>query len=100
MEPVTAITSVPRPIAPVETGPAGATSAGKGFAALLKDAVGEIAKTQQAAEAAAESFATGRTTDVASTMIAVERAAITLQLMLQVRNHLLEAYQEIQRLQV
>jgi len=100
MEPIAPITGVSRPIAPVELGPVATTGAGKGFAALLKDAVGEIARTQQAAEAAAESFAAGRTTDVASTMIAVERAAITLQLMLQVRNHLLEAYQEIQRLQV
>jgi flagellar hook-basal body complex protein FliE len=97
MEPIAPITFTPRPIAPVETGP---TSTGPGFVSMLKDAVAEVVKTQQAAQAATESFAAGRTSDVAATMIAVERAAITLQLMLQVRNHLLEAYQEIQKLQV
>lgn len=70
------------------------------FAATLRDAVAEVAHTQQSAETAAEQFASGRTSDVAGTMIAVERASVTLQLMLQIRNRLLEAYQEIQRLQV
>src|SRR5215470_4167283 len=100
MEPIAPITFTPRPIAPVETDPAGSADKNSGFATMLKDAVTEVMKTQQAAQAATENFAAGRTTDVASTMIAVERAAITLQLMLQVRNQLLEAYQEIQRLQV
>lgn len=90
-------TAIP-PIRPL-VGPPGADPA-VSFAATLRDAVGEVARTQQDAEAAAEQFASGRTSDVAGTMIAVERASVTLQLMLQIRNRLLEAYQEIQRLQV
>jgi len=37
---------------------------------------------------------------VTATMVAVERASISFALMLQVRNRLLDAYQEIQRMQV
>jgi flagellar hook-basal body complex protein FliE len=100
MDALTPVGAPPAPIAPI--GPAGVPTGGarRPFASILKDALAEVVKTQQTAEAAATSFALGQTTDVAATMIAVERAAITLQLMLQVRNHLLEAYQEIQRLQV
>jgi len=98
MEPLAPLGTLPAPIAPIA--PAGQAPAGEGFAATLKDALAEVIKTQAAADAATKSFVSGQSTDVAATMIAVERASITLQLMLQIRNHLLEAYQEIQRLQV
>jgi flagellar hook-basal body complex protein FliE len=42
----------------------------------------------------------GRTQDVAGTLIAVEKANLGLQLALQVRNKLLEAYQEILRMPI
>jgi flagellar hook-basal body complex protein FliE len=89
--------AVIRPIAPVG-GPGRPT--GPGFAETLKQAVADVTRAQQEAETAARAFATGQTTDVAATMIAVERANVTFQLMLQIRNRLLEAYQEIQRVQV
>jgi|SRR2546422_11044124 flagellar hook-basal body complex protein FliE len=100
MDSLAPVGAPPAPIAPIEPAGVPAGGAGRAFASMLKDAIAEVVKTHQTAEAAATSFATGQSTDVASTMIAVERAAITLQLMLQVRSHLLEAYQEIQRLQV
>lgn len=87
-----------RRIQPV--GVAGTSSTTRTFGDLLKQAVSEVAQGQRAAETAAEQYATGSTTDVAATMITVERANITLQLMLQVRAKLLEAYQELSRLQV
>ena len=84
-----------RPIEPVTVDRAAPGS----FAETLKGMLGEVGRTQGEAEAASQDFVAGRTTDVASTMIAVERAAITLQLMLQIRARALEAYQEIQRIQ-
>lgn len=89
-----------RPIAPAGTPAGAAPAAGGGFADTLKDVVAQVQQTQREADTATQDFATGKTTDVAGTMIAVERASITLSLMLQVRNRLLEAYQEIQRIQV
>ena len=89
--------AVIRPIAPVG-GPG--RSSGPGFADTLKQAVADLNRAQQVAETSAREFAMGRTTDVAATMIAVEKANVTFQLMLQIRNRLLEAYQEIQRIQV
>jgi flagellar hook-basal body complex protein FliE len=92
------ISSQIRPIAPLATG--AATPGGSGFADTLKNLIGEVAKSRDAADQASQAYATGRTTDVTATMVAVERASITFALMLQVRNRLLDAYQEIQRMQV
>lgn len=73
---------------------------GAGFGHGLSAALAEVQQAQQAAADAARAYATGRSTDVTSTLIAVERASVTFQLMVQLRNRLLEAYQELQRLQV
>ena len=97
MDPLSPI-AAPRPIAPIAA-PGAPAETTPGFATMLKDALGHVQKTQEAAAAATTDFVTGKTTDVAGTMIAVERANITLQLMLQIRTELLQAYQEIQRLQ-
>jgi flagellar hook-basal body complex protein FliE len=98
-DPIAAISTNVRPIAPIATGGASAPE-GPAFADTLKNLIGEVANTQKAAGDASQTYATGRTTDVTATMVAVERASISFALMLQVRNRLLDAYQEIQRIQV
>ncbi len=70
---------------------------GAGFGDLLRQAVGQVNQLQQAADTATQEFSVGRTQDVASTLIAIEKANLGFQLTLQVRNKLLEAYQEIMR---
>jgi flagellar hook-basal body complex protein FliE len=97
-DPIAAISSGIRPVTPVAV-PANGTE-GPQFVETLKGLVGEVEQAQRAAEDAAKAYATGKSTDVTATMISMERASITLALMLQVRNRLLEAYQEIQRIQV
>lgn len=99
--PLPGIVAAPRapellaPSRPLQTGGLGA-----GFGDLLKDAVAAVNQAQQSAEEAAKSLASGQSRDVTQTMIAVEKANVTFQLMLQVRNRLLEAYQEVMRIQV
>jgi len=87
-------------IAPVTAGAGAAAPAGPGFVDTLKNLIGEVARTKDAADQASQAYAADRTTDVTATMVAVERASISFALMLQVRNRLLDAYQEIQRMQV
>jgi flagellar hook-basal body complex protein FliE len=45
-------------------------------------------------------LATGRTDNVADVMLASEKADIALRLMMQVRNKMIDAYQEVMRMQV
>jgi len=70
------------------------------FVAMLEEAVSAVDSLQQRADEAAKALATGQSQDVHSVMIALEQANLALQLTIQVRNKLVEAYQEIMRMQV
>jgi len=87
----------PPPIVPGGTiglsGRAPATS----FGDALQQALGQVNELQQSADRAAQDFSLGKTRDVATTLIAIEKANVGFQLALQIRNKLLEAYQEIMR---
>lgn len=74
-----------------------ATPPARAFGEVLRRAVGQVNELQQAADVAVQDFSLGKTKDVASTLIAVEKANLGFQLALQIRNKLLEAYQEILR---
>jgi flagellar hook-basal body complex protein FliE len=79
----------------------GATSeTGKSFADTLKDAVGNVNELQKTSDKAMQNLATGKTDDVAGTMIAAEKADIAMRVMVQVRNKIIDAYQEIMKMQV
>jgi flagellar hook-basal body complex protein FliE len=73
-------------------------SGGPGFGDALRQALGRVSDLQQGADRAAQAFSLGETRDVAGTLIAVEKASLGFQLTLQIRNKLLEAYQEIIRM--
>jgi flagellar hook-basal body complex protein FliE len=47
-----------------------------------------------------EDLATGKNHNIAEVMISAEKADISLKLMVQVRNKIIEAYQEIMKMQV
>ncbi len=73
---------------------------GKSFADTLKDAVQSVNQMQKDADKAMQNLATGRTDNVAEVMIATEKADIALKLMVQVRNKIIDAYQEVMKMQV
>lgn len=96
------------PILPVATNPGtllpprssqGAQGEGS-FGGLLKEAIAQMSQVQREADALVEQVAKGRSSDLAGTMIALEKANLSFQLMIQVRNRMVEAYQEIMRMQV
>jgi flagellar hook-basal body complex protein FliE len=70
------------------------------FAEALARAVQRADELQRRADAAAAALADGRTDDVHAVMVAMEEANLALQLAIQVRNRLLESYQELVRMQV
>lgn len=55
---------------------------------------------QQEADKSIEGLVTGKGADLHDTMIAVEKADLSFNLMVQVRNKLIAAYEEIMRMQV
>lgn len=70
------------------------------FGAMLKGAIGEVAKLQNEADGAIQELAAGENKDLHRTMIALEKADVSFQLMMQVRNKVIAAYEEIMRMQV
>lgn len=74
---------------------------GTDFAQQLMDVLGEVNGAQTKASSLQTDLATGRRpVEVHDVMIAMEKASTAMQLTLAVRNKVLEAYQEISRMQV
>jgi flagellar hook-basal body complex protein FliE len=71
-----------------------------GFGAHLEKALGEVNELQQKADNAIQQLVGEGKGDLQQTMIALEKADISFRLMMQIRNKVLEAYQEIMRMQV
>ena len=70
------------------------------FAQLLKNSIKEVNDAQLAADEAVKKVLSGETKDIHETMITLQKADVSLKLMMEVRNKLIEAYQEIMRTQV
>ncbi|MFQ5736017.1 MAG: flagellar hook-basal body complex protein FliE [Thermodesulfobacteriota bacterium] len=77
-----------------------ASNGGDTFGTVLKDSLEKVNGLQKDANKAIEGLATGEVANVHDTMIAIEKANISFNLMVQVRNKLVQAYEEIMRTQV
>ncbi|MDX9710234.1 MAG: flagellar hook-basal body complex protein FliE [Trichloromonas sp.] len=73
---------------------------GGGFAKALGEALASVNSAQAEADLAVEQLQTGESRNLHEVMIAMEKADISLKLAVQMRNKVLEAYQEIMRMQV
>ncbi len=70
------------------------------FSDLVKDFVRDVNDMKAQAGQAIDMLVTGEAADVHQVMVAVEEAGIAMDLMLEIRNRLLEGYQELIRMQV
>ncbi len=79
---------------------AGKTNDSVNFKDLLMDALNNVNTLEQESARMTEDFIAGRTDNIHSVLIASEKASISLQFIMEVRNKVLEAYQEIMRMQI
>jgi flagellar hook-basal body complex protein FliE len=70
------------------------------FDEMLRESFRELNQLQFGADQGIQEMVVGKTDDIHSVMIAIQKAQISLQFAVQVRNKLVEAYQEIMRMQV
>ena len=71
------------------------------FADVLQQSIGQVNELQQASSEIHKSFARGvEDVNLTEVMVAGQKSRIAFEAMVQVRNRLLEAYQEIQRMQI
>jgi flagellar hook-basal body complex protein FliE len=78
----------------------GKTEEGASFGDMLKNAISTVNEVQKQSDVEIQKFMTGETQDLHETMIAVQKADVSFQMMMQVRNKIVQAYQEIMRMQV
>jgi len=72
----------------------------KSFAEILKKSISEVNRMQIEAKEALEALATGKEKDIQKVMITLQKADVSLRMLMEVRNKAIEAYQEIMRMQV
>ena len=78
--------------------PAASTAEGPAFADLLREAVGRTGEMQQEADLTVMHALAGGDVTQVEVMSAVKKADLALRMMIQVRNKLLDAYNEIQQI--
>lgn len=84
----------------VEKSGARADESRESFDNILKKFVTDVNSLQIQADELQNKLATGEVTDIHDVMIAVEKANLSMELMLEIRNKIIEAYQEIMRMPV
>ena len=89
----------PQPIQPKQT-PDTQDGSGPSFKEYLKDSIGEIQHLQTQADESINKLVTGEVTNVSEAMVAIEKANMAFLTLLQVRNKIISAYDQIQRMQV
>jgi len=72
----------------------------KQFSSLLKNALDKVNELQIQSEEYKQLLATGEVDSIHDVTIAAEKASVALQLTLSIRNKVVEAYQEIMRMQI
>ncbi len=82
--------------APASTQGPGAPS----FKDALQDQIDKVNELQNAATMAMEDLATGQRDDVESVILATQKADIAFKMLLQVRNKVMDAYEEVKQMRI
>ena len=98
---------MPAPILPVSpivpptpVSPAAGPATPGVFQEIFANALGSVQSAGQAASASVQNFLSGEGEELHSTILATQRAELSFDLFLQMRNKVVSAYQEIMRMQV
>ncbi len=70
------------------------------FGDVLKDSIKKVGEIEKEADQEVQKLATMESGDIHNTMMAIEKADISFQMMMQIRNKIISAYEEIMRIQV
>jgi flagellar hook-basal body complex protein FliE len=88
------------PLAVPRQGPQEPQVEGKDFKSILLDSLNQVNQLQNEADQGVQRLLTGETQNVAEVLAAVNKADIAFDLLMEVRNKLTDAYQEIQQMRV
>jgi flagellar hook-basal body complex protein FliE len=101
---MTPIYNLPTPLAAVSLSLPGATPPVSGgqtpFKNILLEALDQVNSMQQQADAAVEQLVTGGDVNPAEVLTTLQKADMSFKLMLQIRNKLVQAYQEVNNIRI
>jgi flagellar hook-basal body complex protein FliE len=82
--------SLPRPTAQPSSG----------FESALQNAVGQVENSRAVANSAIQKFISGENQELHTTVLATQQAELQFEMLMQVRNKVVSAYEEIMRIQL
>lgn len=96
------LTRIDAPLPKIPLGPVAPNTAAptEGFSSMLDGLVATVDAKQQASQAATRRVLLGETDQLHSSVIAMQEASVAFTMMVEVRNKLVESYQELMRMQV
>ena len=68
------------------------------FGKMLKTSLDKVNQLQNDADKSIDDLAVGKNTDIHQTMIAVEKASVSFELLMQIRNKVIAAYERVMRM--
>ncbi|WP_342578301.1 flagellar hook-basal body complex protein FliE [Psychrobacillus sp. FSL K6-2843] len=86
--------------APMTTNKVSSSQAQENFGDFLQSAINSVNETQKASDVATNKLINGGNIELHEVMIASQKSSIALNATLEIRNKVVEAYQEIMRMQV
>ena len=90
-----------QPVAtPFEIGGSASSSGSSEFSNILQGAINQVEGARDSANQSVQQFLSGDGEDLHSTILSVQRADLEFQMLLQVRNKVVSAYQEVMRMQM
>ena len=92
---------IPVNIAPVEL-PAAASppGAGNSFQSIFADAIGNVQNLEHRADASVDRFLSGENEEIHHVALATQQSELAFELFMGVRNKVVQAYQEVMRMQM
>lgn len=94
------ISSVSNQIASTQAQSPAVKSSDQGFGSLLTGIVEGANNQQVVADQAIENFATGQEDNIQNVVVSMAKADLSFRMVMEIRNQLMESYQEIMRMQV
>lgn len=94
---LTALNPLGKPAAPAS--PSGQT-AGDDFAKVLRDQLDTVSKMQGEAEAGLQSLASGESVNMTGVFVNLRKAEVAFTLLMEIRNKLVDAYNELKDMRV
>jgi flagellar hook-basal body complex protein FliE len=94
------IDRIATPTAPELTAPGGAASPAATFKSVLENAITGVEQTRLQANESVTAFLNGQDVELHTTVLAAQKAELSFEMFLQMRNKVVQAYQEIMRSQI